>query len=81
MRRNRMALDEIAFRPRVLRNVVLGAAGLGLLVFVATDLLYGLVAALSETRAAQRLRVSRVLRDKILHCVQADRHTFYIGRF
>ena len=41
----------------VLRAGVLGAAGLGLLVFVATDLLYGLVAALSETRAAQRLRV------------------------
>jgi potassium-dependent mechanosensitive channel len=42
---------------RVLRNVVLGAAGLGLLVVVATHLLYGLVVALSETRVAQRLRI------------------------
>ena len=41
----------------VLRNVVLGAAGLGLMVVVATYLLYGLVAALLETRVAQRLRV------------------------
>ena len=51
------AVAGYAGAARVLRNVVLGAAGLGLLVFVATDLLYGLVAALSETRAAQRLRV------------------------
>jgi len=42
---------------RVLRNVVLGAIGLGLLVFIATHLLYGLVAVLSETRAAQWLRI------------------------
>jgi small-conductance mechanosensitive channel len=42
---------------RVLRNVVLGAVGLGLLVVVATYLLYGLVAALTETRFAQRLRI------------------------
>ena len=42
---------------RVLRNVVLGAGGLGLLVVVATHLLYGLVVALSETRVAQRLRI------------------------
>ncbi len=42
---------------RVLRNVVLGAAGLGLLVVVATHLLYGLVVALSETRVAQQLRI------------------------
>jgi small-conductance mechanosensitive channel len=41
----------------VLRNVVLGAAGLGLLVVVTTHLLYGLVVALSETRVAQRLRI------------------------
>ncbi|HET7095927.1 MAG TPA: mechanosensitive ion channel domain-containing protein, partial [Casimicrobiaceae bacterium] len=51
------AIAGYAGPARVLRNVVLGAAGLGLLVFVATDLLYGLVAALSETRAAQRLRI------------------------
>ena len=41
----------------VLRNIVLGAAGLALLVFVATHVLYGLVVALSETRVAQRLRI------------------------
>lgn len=44
---------------RVLRNVVLGAAGLALLVVIATHLLYGLVAAFSETPAAQRLRIVR----------------------
>ena len=42
---------------RVLRNIVLGAGGLALLVVVATHLLYGLVAALSETRIARRLRI------------------------
>ena len=44
---------------RVLRNAVLGAGGLALLVVVATQLLYELVAALSETRLAQRLRIVR----------------------
>jgi small-conductance mechanosensitive channel len=42
---------------RVLRNIVLGAAGLGLLIGVAVHLLYGLLVALSETRVAQQLRV------------------------
>jgi potassium efflux system protein len=41
---------------RLLRNIVLGAAGLALLVFVTVHLLYGLVAALSQTRVAQQLR-------------------------
>jgi len=41
----------------VLRNAVLGAVGLGLVVVVATHLLYGLAVALSETRVAQRLRI------------------------
>ena len=51
------AVAGYAGPARVLRNIVLGAAGLGLLVFVATHLLYGLVAALFETRVAQRLRI------------------------
>jgi potassium-dependent mechanosensitive channel len=51
------AVAGYAGAARVLRNIVLGAAGLGLLAFVATHLLYGLVAALSETRVAQRLRI------------------------
>jgi small-conductance mechanosensitive channel len=42
---------------RVLRNIVLGAAGLALVVVVVTHLLYGLVFALSETHVAQRLRI------------------------
>ena len=42
---------------RVLRNIVLGAGGLALLVVAVTHLLYGLIAALSETRIAQRLRI------------------------
>jgi len=50
------AIAGYAGPARVLRNIVLGAAGLGLLVFVATDLLYGLVVGLLETSAAQRLR-------------------------
>jgi potassium efflux system protein len=51
------AVAGYAGPARLLRNIVLGAAGLGLLVFVAAHLLYGLVAALSETRVAQRLRI------------------------
>ncbi|HUL65359.1 MAG TPA: mechanosensitive ion channel domain-containing protein [Burkholderiaceae bacterium] len=53
------AVAGYAGPARVLRNAVLGAAGLGLLIVVATQLLYELVAALSETRVAQRLRIVR----------------------
>ena len=42
---------------RVMRNIVLGAAGLALLIGIAVHLLYGLLVALSETRVAQQLRV------------------------
>ena len=53
------AIAGYAGPAHVLRNVALGAAGLALLVFVATHLLYGLVVALSETRVSQRLRIVR----------------------
>ena len=42
---------------RVLRNIVLGAAGLALLTGVAVHVLYGLLVALLETRLALQLRV------------------------
>ena len=53
------AIAGYAGPAHVLRNIALGAAGLALLVFVATHLLYGLVVALSETRVSQRLRIVR----------------------
>ena len=51
------AVAGYAGPARLLRNIVLGAAGLALLVFATIYLLYGLIAALSQTRVAQRLRI------------------------
>jgi small-conductance mechanosensitive channel len=55
---------------RILRNAVLGALGIGLVVIIARFLLYGFAVALLQTETARRLRIVRLHLESIRRTVR-----------